>query len=326
LYDPDENYDIPWQVHLSDQSGLNTTIQKNVNQSGVVRETGGLGSAIFSGAIDLDKDVSFGITLNIVNGTYGYTRNYVEEDTHNLHKVGYIPSSDSAYLNFGKFYYDNTVSTDLKAVNVLFGLMYRMEDVARFGLTIRTPSYFTLKDNYTDAGESFFADGRHYRYSYDAYNDYGVKTPWVFGAGASVFVLSNLLLSGDVSYTDWTELQWTDNPALESENIALQQKFRATVDYRGGAEYQFTSIGLRLRGGFMYSPSPFAGDPSSYATTTLTGGAGVLVRNNVLVDVAAAFGSFKNYHNNYATDPPNLSRTDETVTTTNVKFGISYRF
>jgi len=46
----------------------------------------------------------------------------------------------------------------------------------------------------------------------------------------------------------------------------------------------------------------------------------------VMIDAAAMFGSFKTFHNNYGDESLNLSRTDETVSTTNVDFTISYRF
>ena len=89
---------------------------------------------------------------------------------------------------------------------------------------------------------------------------------------------------------------------------------------------KFQKLKLRVRAGYSFKPSPYVGDPSSYGQTTNTAGAGVLLQDDIMVDVAAMFGSFKTFHNNYGDESLNLSRTDESVSTTNVDFTISYRF
>jgi hypothetical protein len=81
-----------------------------------------------------------------------------------------------------------------------------------------------------------------------------------------------------------------------------------------------------VRAGYSFKPSAYVGDPSSFGQSTITAGAGVLLQDNVMVDVAAMFGSFKTYHNNYGDAALNLSRTDESISTTNIDLTISYRF
>ena len=76
----------------------------------------------------------------------------------------------------------------------------------------------------------------------------------------------------------------------------------------------------------MHVPSAFVNDPSSYAVNTITGGLGLQLRNNVQVDIAAAFGATQTFHNNYNSSPAGLSRTDEKINTTTIKCGLSYRF
>jgi long-subunit fatty acid transport protein len=209
----------------------------------------------------------------------------------------------------------------------MFGFMYRYEDIARFGLTIKTPTSMTVHETYANSGQSAFDDTTGYYYGYNANNDYGLTTPWVFGFGASYSPFEGLLLSGQLEYTDWTQLQWTDNSALESENISLDQELRSTLNYAVGGEFEIPRTDFRVRAGYSFKPSAYVGDPSSFGQTTITAGAGVLLQDNVMVDVAAMFGSFKTYHNNYVdptiTDP---SRTDESISTTNIDLTISYRF
>ena len=326
LYDSDGFYDIPFKVYLNDTSGY-TPIQKNVNQSGDVRESGSIGTWTFSGAIDVEKDLSFGISINIINGTYNYVRNYVEEDLLNVYQnTEAALSRDSLYLRFNKFKYDNSVTSELTGANVLFGALYRFEDIARVGVTIKTPSTLTIHDSYTNSGESYFDDGQSFSHSYDSYYDYGVQTPWVFGAGGSYSPFEGLLLAAGVEYTDWTEIQWTNSTELEKENISLKKNFRATTNYSVGGEFEIPSTDVRVRAGYAYKPSAFEGDPSSYNEKIVTAGAGILLQDNVMFDVAGAFGSMKNYHNNYGPKTLDLSRTNETISTSHIDFTVSYRF
>ena len=332
LYEQDANFDIPFQTYLENSAGY-TPIQKNVQQQGNVSESGSMGTWAFSGAVDLAKGFSFGVTINLLNGTYNYVRNYSESDVNNVYNdptrfydsSGYV-LPDSLYREFNGFGYNSTLTTELNGVNALFGFMYTDGDVFRLGVTIKTPTAFTVHESYTNAGQSAFDDTTGYYYSYDANNDYGITTPWVYGAGASYSPVRGLLLSGQIEYTDWTQIQWTDNASLQDENIALKQQFRSTLNYALGGEFEVPRTGLRLRAGYSFKPSPYAGDPSTFGLTTITAGAGILIQDDVMIDAAAMFGSFKTFHNNYGDESLNLSRTDETVSTTNVDFTISYRF
>ncbi len=321
-----DKYDLPFQTYLRNSNGY-TPIQKNVNQKGEIREGGSIGNWTFSGAIDVEKDLSFGLSINVISGTYNYVRNYVEEDTRNLYQNGQLDLPlDSLYLRFNKFYYDNTITSELSGINVMFGLMYRYEDIARLGITIKTPSAITIHETYSDAGQSVFDGGNSFKKSYDSYYDYGVQSPWVFGFGGSYSVIDGLLLAADVEYTDWTEIAWIDNTDLEKENISLKKNFRPTMNLAVGGEYEIPRTDFRVRGGYAYKPSAFEGDPSSYNQKIITAGAGILLQNNVMFDVGAAIGSMKTFHNNYGSQALSLSRTNETISTTHITFTVSYRF
>jgi long-subunit fatty acid transport protein len=336
LYKANADVDMPYNVALEDNAGR-TLIQKDVNQQGEVSESGSIGQWAFTGAMEIEEDLFLGISMNVLSGSYSYVRNFIETDSKNNYSDprASVPI-DSSYKKFDTFYYDRTISSDLDGINFVISLMYRYEDLARVGLVVHTPSTMTVKSSYHYVGDSKFDGGfipkdSHGKlwnhYEYDAMIDYGVKGPWVFGVGASVLPLEELLLSADVEFVDWSQIEWTDNAELEADNINLKKYFRSVTNLRLGAEYKFPMIGLRLRGGLMYNPSPYEGDPTDYAATTVTGGIGFLLRNNVLLDGAVAFGSTKTYHNNYSfpgiVDP---SRTDETIKTTTINVTLSYRF
>jgi hypothetical protein len=334
LYDSDADYDIPFNVYLTNTAGY-TSVQNNVNQKVTIKEGGSLGQWSFAGAVDVEESFSIGVSLNVFSGTYDYSRNYVEEDINNVYNntQANLPK-DSAYLRFNKFYLDNYLGSEISGAGFTFGLMYRTDDF-RIGLTAKSPTAMTIKESYSDAGESVFDNTGTWlnnaspvtQYSYDATNEYGINSAWTFGLGASYYILPQLLLAADVEHTDWTQIEWTDNPSLERGNVALQSKFRATIGYRVGAEFDVPGTDVRLRGGYSLTPSPYKGDPSSYDQVLYTGGIGIFIQRNILLDGAVGFGSSKSFRNQY-TFPgiANASRSDEALSTTNINFTVSYRF
>jgi long-subunit fatty acid transport protein len=329
--DPKGEFDIPFNIFLTNTNGY-TAIQKNVNQSAVKKESGNLGQWSFSGAIDIEENISFGVSLNIYSGKYDYTRNFLESDNANLftYNAAQSISSDSAYLRFNKFYYDSYLSSELSGSNVTMGLMYR-SDFFRFGIIGKGPTSIKVSETYTNEGQSVFDAGvwsdknPANKYSYTANNEYTVHSPWTFGAGGSVYVTTRLLLAADVEYTDWTQIEWADNFELEKGNTGLQSAFRATTSIRLGAEFDIPSTDVKVRGGYSLTPSPYKSDPSSFDQKMYTGGVGILLQRNVSLDGAVAFGSFKSYSNQYSY-PLNTSRTDESISTSLVNFTVSYRF
>jgi long-subunit fatty acid transport protein len=327
--DPTGEFDIPFNIFLADKSGF-TTIKKNVNQSGEKKESGNLGQWSFSGAIDIEENISFGVSLNIYSGKYDYTRNFLESDNANIFNAERPIPADSAYLRFNKFYYDSYLNAELSGSNITMGLMYR-SDLFRLGIIGKAPTSIKVRETYTNEGQSVFDPGvwtdknPASQYSYTANNEYTVNSPWTFGVGGSVYVITPLLLAADIEYTDWTQIKWADNFELEKGNTNLQSGFRTTTSLRLGAEYDIPTTDIKVRGGYSLTPSPYKNDPSSFDQKMYTGGVGILLQRNVQLDGAVAFGSFKSYRNQYSF-PPNTSRTDESISTSLVNFTVSYRF
>lgn len=330
LFDADENYDIPFQTFLAN-TGFYTSVQDSVTQSAITKETGSLGMWSLAGAIDIEENISLGITLNILSGKYTSDRNYVEADTKNVYADTGILPADSAYHRFNKFYYDSHNEMEITGSSFTIGLMYR-SDFFRVGLVARTPQVASVKYNYSRAGESVFdATGswqggvapNKQKYSYDAYYDFGVISPWNFGIGASYYPIPQLLLSADVDYSDWTQIEWSEDAELQKENISLQSNFKSVTNYRVGAEFDVPSTDIRVRAGYSMKPSPYKNDPSSFDQQIISGGAGILLQRNVSIDAGISFGKYKTSVYQYSDVS---SRVDESISTTQAVVTLSYRF
>jgi long-subunit fatty acid transport protein len=285
-----------------------------------VTEEGGLNNWSAGGAIDIAKNVSVGVTLTYVSGTYRYNREYREQDNSRVYTR--FP------FDFDELVVEDEVESDLSGVNARFGFMYRQPDRFRFGASIKTPTTFRIKETFNTTATSYFdsADvngiSSYGPFDSPGSNEYEVVTPWVFSAGASV-VIRDLVLSGDIEYTDWTQMKFQDaNRDLLAKNKDIRNIFRATANLRAGAEYDVQGAGVRVRGGFIYNPSPYQGDPSSFDQKYVTAGFGVLLGESTMLDVGYAHGWWKTFRINYEGGP----RVDERIRTNNFVATLSYRF
>ena len=337
LFDADEKYDIAFQTYLSNSKGY-SSISDSVLQRGESKEEGGQGMWTFSGAIDIAKNLSLGVSLNFISGNYKYEREFIETDSQNKYKnfQNNLPN-DSLYLRYNRLYIDNLIDTKLEGFNTLFGLMYRYEDIFRLGLTITTPTLIKASETYSAGSESLFDDGKSFRYSYGGEgapvsNNYSLSTPWILSGGIAIKPIDAILISFDAEKIDYSQISWEDNRDLEKQNISLQNNFREIINYRAGVEIAlpkntFFWDELFLRGGYSYSPSPFKNDPKEYNQENISVGLGMYFDQDVSFDLAIVNGNWKTYHNNYSirgmVDP---SRTNETITTSILNFTLTYRF
>ncbi len=321
LYPSDLSENIAYQLYLAD---IDTTtgrfyspITGRLTQIAKIAESGGLNNWSIAAGVDIAKNLSLGVTLTYLSGTYRYDRSYKEEDrAGNWNTFPY----DLDHLKM-----DEYIEGDISGGNAKFGLLYRVPDRFRFGVAIKTPTSFAVKEDWGITASSTFDNGDTYPTDGDfesqAYGEYDVVTPWEFNVGASV-ILRDLTLSADVTYTDWTQLKFENaNADLLAYNTDMKTLFRGTRDYRAGLEYDFANLGVRLRGGFMYFTSPYANDPNSYDQKYITGGLGFLLGPSTMLDVAYAHGWWETYRSNLGS-----GRTDEKITAETFRATLSYRF
>jgi len=317
--DPESN--LAYQLFLADSVAGRwlSPIVGGVQQSGKITESGGLNNWSVGGAVDVGKDLSLGVTVTYVSGSYRYDRTYTETDPTGT----YANMPLSTYKTFNNLTLKDFIQDDIAGWNAKFGLMYRVPDKFRLGITIKTPTAFNIRETYGTSGTSTL-DGNVMN-TFDpgsSYTEYDVTTPWVFGAGASL-IIHDLVLSGDVDYTDWTQMEFSNaSQQVMDLNATIKSIYRGTFNYRAGAEYEFQPIGLRLRGGFMYNTSPYQGDPSTFDQKYVTGGLGFPLGETTMIDLALVHGWWNTYNYNY--DP--TSRVDEKLTVNNVLVTLSHRF
>jgi long-subunit fatty acid transport protein len=178
--------------------------------------------------------------------------------------------------------------------------MYRNPGKIKIGATLRTPTVYEISETFGEEGESVFDNNDNFTASNENKTEYKVITPMVLTAGMSVQLNEWLLLAGDAEYTDWTEMEFdSNNPDLISENRYIDRYMQETWNLRGGAEFTLWKLGLKLRGGIEWKPSPWKNDPSKYDQLTYTTGLGYLMDDHSSINLSYALGTWNTFRDNY---------------------------
>lgn len=318
---------LAYELYLANVDSLgpndyrwNSKIFDRLTQSGNVIEGGGLNSFSAAIASEVARDLYLGVTLNFLTGSYTYTRNYYEDDLGHIYDT---PPFDLNYLS----YFEHG-ETDLSGFSAKFGMLYKFGPDSRLGIAVRTPQWITMHQLFTQSGTASFDNAVNgiQNVSFTAADrvpsDFDVTTPFVFSAGLS-HAVGDLLLAGDVDYTDYTQMEFRNaDVALLQLNSDIKSTFTQTVNLKAGAELTLPPSGIRLRGGFAYLPSPYNGDPTSFARKYITAGLGFIVENSVAIDLGYAHGTWDTFRQNYDAS----SVTQESVSTNNLITTVSYRF
>lgn len=313
--------DMAYNLYLEDTLG-NIRVRGNVNQAATILEEGRLGDWAFAGAIEAAKDLFLGASLDLYTGNYSYNREVNEIDSRGYYR-NYQEGNQSGWQGLNLV---STLTQDVSGVGAKLGLLYRLRDVARFGFAIKTPSILSVKESWSDRGTAYFDTGTPTD-QVDGTQEYDIVTPFQFSGGVSV-TLAQLLLSASAEITDWSQMKFenSQDEAIENDNnTAIKNLFRSTVNLRAGAEFTIPETDLKLRAGYANLPSPYKGDPSSFAQQYLTFGAGYTIDNTLDLDVAYMRGWTNNYDYLYGGEADG-TRIDEKIKTNNLMFTVSYRF
>jgi long-subunit fatty acid transport protein len=324
---------IPYQLFLANKyldtvnrdEGIIPLVTGRVQQHGTIRESGGINNWSIGGGIDVAPNLSFGITLNLISGSYNYDRDYNEtEPTQSL----YYQSDPASAGYFNKFEWQSTIHSDISGFNAIFALMFRQPKY-KIGLTVHTPTSYDISETFSDSYNSHFVNVNSLDPLTfpDGSTEYKVITPWIISGGISIRPIEWLLLAGDAEYTDWTQIEFnSDNQDLIRENNNIKDLMRDTWNLRGGAEVSIWSIGLKLRAGIEWKPSPWKDDPSEYDQLIYTAGIGYEVDESSSINISYALGDWKTFRDNYYLGTGTPSRTSESVTTNTVNLTFSHKF
>lgn len=320
---------VPFDLYLTDEN-RNTGINGNLQQSGDIIEDGSVGAWGFSGAVEIQKNLFIGGTLNILSGRYENSRDYYETDVNNIYNTTPLAPGYGWTSDFVEFNYNTLIDWNLSGWDAKAGLLYQAPFV-RVGATVQFPRFYSIEEQFIVNGTtSWGGNNPDVALDSDYYSDkveYNIRTPFSFEAGAA-FKYRFVILSLSGRFTDYSQIEF-DNPDgisleyIDDLNRNINDFFGSVFDYNIGAEFTVPYTGLRLRAGYFVVHSPYKDDPSDYDRKYLTGGIGYLVDGTISLDLAFARGMWDNFGDNYGSGE---SRTYQEISQNTFQFTFSTRF
>lgn len=345
LYNTDEELDFAWNLGLEDTLVLTyldegkpgwfaIPIANRVQQTTELFEDGGLNQWSFGGSFEIAPNAMLGLTLNVLSGSYRYERTFIEDDVNNVWQDVIVGIDDVARTDFQRLELEENWEQNISGWNMRFGFLYNLNDVARFGVAVQTANMLTISEDYTKTGSSSFSNADlSYELNVDD-NNYDITTAPIYSLGASWSPAEFATVSGDFEIVDYSDLEFgeTNNFDATPLNRDIRKLFRATNNFRVGAEFTVPNTGLSLRGGFGYRYSPWDEDEgtTTYDIKTISAGFGYDFKNNFGLHAAYTVSNYETFTSLY-TDPDkdvpvDAFIADQKINVSRVLFGLVYRF
>ena len=233
---------------------------------------------------DISPRISIGGALNYYFGTDNYEWRYDYGDSDPM----------------ANFYIHDNIEDKYSAVSARIGLLLTPSRILKLGLSVESPITYSIDENYTlrnsDAtSEDPLIDKG--KYSYD------LSVPLSIGLGTAVN-LNRLQLAADITYNQWTQMEYKDDVGLVIDNANIQRFYEDIMTVAVGAEYLIPRIGLKLRAGYLYDPIPLRNsaqpegglNENGYEVIDerdfITFGAGYLFDRIMTMDIAFVLGGF----------------------------------
>lgn len=218
-----------------------------VRQSGTVTETGAMTEFNLAGAFEAAPNVFVGGSLNVPYGKWELDRFLAEDDEFNDND-GTNGTVDFDFLEWSQF-----VESELVGINLRAGVAMKTDQGVRAGLSIETPTYYTIAENYATVMTVGFDDGYVDTYGDSESEDvgagefeYNIISPWRFAGGLG-YSTGDFLVMVDGEIVDWSKLELDSEIfSFEGENRFIRQNFETVVNLRAGAEYRFDNITARI--------------------------------------------------------------------------------
>lgn len=244
----------------------------------LISESGGVNVWTAGGAIDISPNISLGLALNYWHGKEDFTL-----------------ERDSSWWNADTLFeriYDDEIYDDYSGYSVKFGMSVWPSKYFSFGLTLESPTWLTVDEEYilrTDSTHSH--DLYWYIEEVRGFPLYKLTHPYKFGLGAA-FYFKNILLSGDINYADWSQLKYREGFEIGEKNRNVKEYYREVLRWGAGAEFLIPQISTQLRAGYYSDPlpydSPFVESERSY----MTFGLGFLIDRVMTIDFAWVHGFY----------------------------------
>lgn len=232
---------------------------KVMNQKGTVVTSGAVRNWNFGYGGNYDNRLFFGASLGISVLRRNTEQTYTE-----------------TLVNGGQGYLNDFTLSDKRQVrgtgfNLRIGAIYRFNDVFRLGASIKTPDWYSIKEQYDASLNARFnnivltnSDGSDYILANESANlttakfNYQYSSPLKANLGGSFFFGKRGFLTLEGEYVNYSGMLLSTNSGsyFNGDNRSIKNLYSNVVNLRSGLELRFDA--LRIRGGLAVLPSPYA--------------------------------------------------------------------
>ena len=287
-YNRQQNFDYQTEVQGIDPSVGNefsglTVADRNTN-------SGGIGIWSFGGSVFISKHILIGGSIDFWEG----------ESLHELDTAA--KDSKGIDSELASFRYDDEIERKYSGISGRVGILVNLTDAISLGLTLVAPTELVVDEFWREYTEAFYDDGEETSDAASGVQAFDIERPYEVGAGLAVKLLDKqLILAGDVQFTDWTQTRYDPAPADNISDDNFEKFYATTVQARLGLEYRIPSIATHIRLGYLRDPIPFR--YTQVDTHDLfTAGVGKIFEDSLKVDVTYLLGGWAQEQNNVKTE------------------------
>lgn len=152
--------------------------------------------------------------------------------------------------NFNNYQFNSYLSTYGTGHNFKFGLIYKPINQLRLGISIHTPTFYHLYDDFNTSMYSSVGRGNYEENSpYNEFN-YQLQTPMRTTFSGAYVIGKKGLISVDYELVDYGKAKLKDGDFYD-ENQEIMDAYKTSGNLRIGGEFMATN-NFSLRGGFEY--------------------------------------------------------------------------
>jgi hypothetical protein len=280
------------------ETAPNQFIPAPVRQRETVNYTGARNQWNFSYGGNYDDKIFFGASLGISRIQFGQQNRYREEVQANR--------NDLIVENF-------TLTEDIDVrgtgINLTGGLIYKANDIIRFGASFTSPTWYRLTDDYIPSIQARFEYTEFINPPIDRNQSqtielealqYNLTTPLSISGGMALFAGKNGFITADVTYSTYNTIRFSsrDDTDFGGENDFISRNYQPTIHARVGGEYRKNVFRARAGAGYQTDPYKDLVDDLNRARLNFSAGAGIRLPE-FYIDLAVVHSRFDNGYTPY---------------------------
>ena len=271
-------------------------------QQNKVQTKGGITELAFAGAGNLNDKFYYGLAVGIPFLNYKRTTEFLETD-----------ATTNPDNNFDYAVFNENLKTSGVGINLKGGIIFKPVSALRLGLTVHSPTYYTLEDKYdasvsanTESYNGFLTQtSKDVTGNDNASFKYTLLTPYRIIVSAA-YLLHEVedvkqqkgFVTADIEFINYKASSYHTDPSeenndqatkdyLSSLNNAIDNAYKGAVNFRLGGELKFNTIAARA--GAAYYGNPYK-DINGEKGSRLQFSGGLGYRNKgVFIDLAYVY-------------------------------------